>query len=185
MELSFHEQDVKLSILKRIQTRTCLLKVIEQLGRKCGTVNYIFCSDGYLYQMNKTYLNHDTLTDIITFDYTAGEYSMDDAMFAESGLLDDAGFLDSFLENREDSKKLISGDIYISLDRVKENAKKFHVKQIDELNRVMIHGLLHLAGYKDKEPEEEKKMHAMEDKMLASCFPGYEHLNFGLENRNV
>ena len=62
---------------------------------------------------------------------------------------------------------------YISVPRIKENAKLFHVKQIDELNRVLVHGLLHLAGYKDKTPKEEALMHKMEDKMLASCFEGY------------
>lgn len=86
--------------------------------KRIGQLDYVFCSDAYLLNINKQFLNHDTYTDIITFDYT------------------------------EDA--VLGGEIYISIDRVKENALKFDVTLTEELCRVMVHGLLHLAGYKDK-----------------------------------
>jgi len=94
-------------------------------------LNYIFCSDTYLHKINLEYLKHDTLTDIITFDYS--------------------------------EKKQISGDIFISIDRIKENAPKFNQSTDIELNRVLIHGVLHLLGYKDKTPKEKETMRAKED----------------------
>jgi len=94
-------------------------------------LNYIFCSDTYLHKINLEYLKHDTLTDIITFDYS--------------------------------EKKQISGDIFISIDRIKENALKFNQSTDIELNRVLIHGVLHLLGYKDKTPKEKETMRAKED----------------------
>ena len=96
-----------------------------------GEINYIFCDDDYLLEKNQTFLNHDTLTDIITFDYSN-----------ENG---------------------IRGDIFISIDRVKENARKFAVPFDTELGRVMIHGVLHLIGYKDKSDEEKELMREKED----------------------
>ncbi len=75
-----------------------------------------------------------------------------------------------FQKSARKKTKVVAGDIYISIDRIRDNAKMFHVKHIDELNRVMIHGLLHLAGYKDKTSKEEKEIHAKEDEMLATCF---------------
>jgi probable rRNA maturation factor len=89
--------------------------------------------------MNKQHLNHNTLTDIITFDYSK--------------------------ENKN-----VSGDIFISIDRVKENAKKFEVVFENELRRVMIHGVLHIMGYKDKKVADKKKMRAMEEKYLSYTF---------------
>ena len=175
-KISFYEEDVRLKYLKRIPARESLMKVIACLDCQCGDINYVFCSDGYLYKMNKEYLNHDTLTDIITFDYTSeSDESQDDfiAKFCSEMPLDSDGEKEQKFPS---SQKTLSGDIYISLDRIRENAEKFHVEQIDELNRVMVHGVLHLAGYKDKTPDEEKQMHYMEDQMLAACFPGYEHL---------
>lgn len=175
-KISFYEEDVHLRYLKRIPARESLMNVIACLDCQCGDINYVFCSDGYLYKMNKEYLNHDTLTDIITFDYTSeSDESQDDfiAKFCSEMPLDSDGEKE---QKSSPSQKILSGDIYISLDRIRENAGKFHVEQIDELNRVMVHGVLHLAGYKDKTPDEEKQMHYMEDKMLATCFPGYEHL---------
>lgn len=175
-KISFYEEDVRLRYLKRIPARESLMKVIACLDCQCGDINYVFCSDGYLYKMNKEYLNHDTLTDIITFDYTSeSDESQDDfiAKFCPEMPLDSDGEKG---QKSSPSQKILSGDIYISLDRIRENARKFHVEQIDELNRVMVHGVLHLAGYKDKTSDEEKQMHYMEDQMLAACFPGYEHL---------
>ena len=102
---------------------------------KEGEVNYIFCSDNYLLKMNIKYLNHNTLTDIISFDYTIG--------------------------------KLISGDIFISIERVKENSKTFEVTFFEELHRVMIHGILHYCGYQDKTPQQKVEMRSKEDFYLS------------------
>ena len=159
--ITFNEQDVKVPFLKRRTARESLRRVLEALGFEPGTVNYIFCSDKYLLKINRQYLNHDTYTDIITFAYSEQDLTGEGFGFAEEGV------------KGAKQKNRLSGDIYISVPRIKENAKLFHVKQIDELNRVLVHGLLHLAGYKDKTPKEEALMHKMEDKMLASCFEGY------------
>jgi len=109
---------------------TCILSHNFELGE----INYIFVDDIYLHKMNKKFLDHDTYTDIITFDYT--------------------------VEN------VLSADIYISLDRIKENAEKFNVSFYNELSRVMIHGVLHLMGFKDKTLEEKAQMRNEEDKCL-------------------
>lgn len=104
---------------------------ISDEGFKEGDVNYIFCDDAYLLNLNMEFLDHDTLTDIISFDYTMG--------------------------------KLISGDVYISIDRVRENAKDFNVSFENELSRVMIHGILHYCGYKDKTDRETSEMRSKEN----------------------
>lgn len=104
-------------------------------GYKILELNYIFCSDEYLHQMNVEYLDHDTLTDIITFD------------------------------NSETQGK-IEGDIFISIDRVKENAQDFEVSFEYELSRVLIHGVMHLCGYKDKTDDEAKEMRGKENQYL-------------------
>ncbi len=99
-------------------------------GGKLGEVNYIFCSDDYLLVMNREYLHHDTLTDIITFPY--GEFPD------------------------------VSGDIFISTERVAENAREFGESYTDELHRVLIHGVLHLCGQEDKSPKEARDMRNLE-----------------------
>lgn len=109
--------------------------VIKSEGKKEGEINYIFCDDEYLLQINKEHLNHDYYTDIISFDYTVGNE--------------------------------INGDMFISVDRVKENAVDFNVAFDEELKRVIIHGILHYCGYKDKLEEEELLMRNMEDEKLA------------------
>ncbi len=108
---------------------------IESRGFTEGELNYIFCDDEYLLKLNVEFLDHDTLTDIISFDYTLG--------------------------------KLISGDIFISLERVQENARIFTQTFENELNRVVIHGVLHYMGYKDKTDEAKVEMRHEEDKCLA------------------
>ena len=105
--------------------------VITKENKTLGELNYIFCTDEYLLEKNQTFLNHNTYTDIITFDYSE--------------------------ENQ------ISGDIFISIERVKENARKFAVEFETELKRVMIHGVLHLIGYKDKSEDEQKLMREKEN----------------------
>ena len=110
-------------------------KTILEENCKEGEINYIFCSDDYLIKLNIDFLNHDTLTDIISFDYTIG--------------------------------KELHGDIYISVDRVRDNALDFDVLFRDEINRVMIHGVLHYCGYKDKMLTDKNIMRAKEDYYLA------------------
>ncbi|MDG5491075.1 rRNA maturation RNase YbeY [Psychroserpens sp. SPM9] len=106
------------------------------LNENCkeGELNYIFCDDTYLHQLNVEFLNHDTLTDIISFDYSVG--------------------------------KELHGDIYISVERVADNAKDFQVLFNDELHRVIIHGILHYCGYKDKTETDAKTMRLKEDYYL-------------------
>src|SRR5690606_39599380 len=99
-----------------------------------GEINYIFCDDDYLYDININYLNHNTLTDIISFDYTDGA--------------------------------TISGDIFISVERVKENAAELGIDFHQELLRVMAHGVLHYCGYKDKSDEDAKLMRTKEDEKI-------------------
>ena len=135
MAIHLFEEDVTLKIKNKLNIKKWLKETIEKEGYKLGELNYIFCSDEYLHQMNISYLNHDTLTDIITFD-------------------------------NSDVEGKIIGDIFISIDRVTENAKKFDVEFTDELNRVMVHGALHLVGYKDKKKEEQEKMRAKENYYL-------------------
>jgi probable rRNA maturation factor len=100
-----------------------------------GEINYIFCDDEYLLKLNIEFLQHDTLTDIISFDNTMG--------------------------------KEITGDIFISVDRVKENATEFKVSLKEEINRVMIHGVLHYMGIKDKSKEQKELMRNKENDALS------------------
>ena len=108
--------------------------VISSEDKLEGELNYIFCSDDYLLDINKKYLNHDTLTDIISFDYTVGN--------------------------------VLQGDIFISVDRVTENATDYSVSFDEELRRVMIHGVLHYCGYKDKTTKDEAVMRTKEEEKM-------------------
>ena len=110
-------------------------EVITKESLELGDLSFVFCSDDFLHEMNLEYLAHDTLTDIITFDYREGG--------------------------------VLSGEIYISTDRVEENAKEFSGSFEEELHRVMIHGVLHICGYNDLSDTEEKQMRAKEDWALA------------------
>jgi probable rRNA maturation factor len=112
-----------------------LTNVITSENKKEGEINYIFCDDEYLHKINLEYLNHDTLTDIISFDYTMGNE--------------------------------ISGDIFVSVERVKDNANDFNVAFDEELKRVLVHGVLHYCGYKDKGEAEEQLMRSKEDEKIA------------------
>ena len=109
--------------------------VIASENKKEGEINYIFCDDEYLHKINVEYLNHDTLTDIISFDYSIG--------------------------------KELHGDIFVSIERVKENAVDFKVPFEEELKRVLVHGILHYCGYKDKGDAEELLMRSKEDEKIA------------------
>jgi probable rRNA maturation factor len=111
------------------------LELIAELEKySVESISYIFCSDSYLLDINKQYLDHDYFTDIITFDYT--------------------------------EKTFLSGDMFISIDRVKENAITYNVSFLNELYRVIVHGLLHLCGYKDKSDSDATMMRSKEDEAL-------------------
>ncbi len=131
--LSYHFEDVP-EIPNTEKYSDWLLAIADSEGYELGELAYIFCSDNYLLKLNQDYLKHDTLTDIITFDYVSG--------------------------------KLISGDVYISLERVADNAKEFGVSEPEELLRVMAHGLLHLCGYKDKTIEDQTLMTKKENEKI-------------------
>lgn len=109
--------------------------VISSEGFKEDDINYVFCNDDYLHKLNVEFLNHDTLTDIISFDYSVG--------------------------------KIIQGDVFISIERVQENAKDFGVAFNNELQRVIVHGVLHYCGYKDKTDDDAKIMRKKENHYLA------------------
>ncbi len=134
--LHFHFQDIKKIKLKQAIIKQWLKSVAAKEKFNIGEINYIFCSDEYLLSINQQYLKHNTYTDIITFDYS----------------------------NKEEN--IISGDIFISLERVKENAEKFKVSFEKELFRVLVHGILHLMGYKDKTSKDAKLMRAKEYEAL-------------------
>jgi len=133
----FFFEDVSFSFQKRILLRTWLQRVAQKEQKKISALNYIFCSDEFLLSMNKEHLNHNTYTDIITFGYSA------------KGAVD------------------ITGDIFISIDRVKENAKTYQTSFQDELRRVLSHGLLHLCGYKDKTSADKANMREKEESALS------------------
>lgn len=111
-----------------------ITRVVYSENSQIGPISYIFCDDNFLLAINQKYLNHDTLTDIITFDYSEGSS--------------------------------VSGDIFISVERVEENAKDFEVDLKVELKRVMAHGVLHLLGFNDKSEEEKELMRAKEDEKI-------------------
>ena len=136
MAINFFEEDIAFKPKNKKLLRAWLTSVIQAEGFKLKELNYIFCSDAYLLQVNQQYLDHDTYTDIITFDNSERE-------------------------------KVIVGDIFISAERVKENAAKFKVTEATELHRVMVHGALHLLGYPDKTPESKKVMTQKENEYLA------------------
>jgi rRNA maturation RNase YbeY len=116
------------------QISTWISAVILSENKKEGDINYIFCDDEYLLNLNEQYLNHDTLTDIISFDYSVGNE--------------------------------LHGDIFISIERVRENAQDFSVTFEEELKRVLVHGVLHYCGYKDKSEDDEQLMRNKEDEKI-------------------
>lgn len=127
-----YETNFKLSDEKKIEE--WISKCIKRYNCKEGEINYVFCDDAYLHKLNVEFLNHDTFTDIISFDYTMGS--------------------------------LISGDIFISVERVRENAKIFSQLFDNELNRVIVHGVLHYIGYSDKSEADKAKMREEENNCL-------------------
>ncbi len=131
MAIHFHNLQIDFKLKNKAKLKSWVKHIAEFEKKTIGTLNYIFTSDEELLQKNKQFLNHNTLTDIITFDYC---------------------------ENNT-----LNGDIFISIERVTENAKKFNVEFIEELHRVIIHGTLHLCGYKDKTKATATLMRKKED----------------------
>lgn len=127
-----YETDFELE--NEAQYEDWISRIIESEGFDEGEINYIFCDDDYLHKINVEYLDHDTLTDIISFDYTVGY--------------------------------LIQGDIFVSVERVQDNAKDFNVSFEEELKRVLSHGVLHYCGYKDKSLEDEAVMRSKEEEKM-------------------
>lgn len=122
-------------LINQEETTLWLESVVASEKKVLGEINYIFCDDEYLHKINVEFLEHDTLTDIISFDYSSGN--------------------------------VVSGDVYISVERVEDNTSDFQTSFLDELSRVMVHGILHYCGYKDKTTEEAKTMRSKENIYLA------------------
>lgn len=135
MPIRFFSEDVAFKIKRPRDTARWIKLSAQKEKHTISDITYIFCSDKFLLQLNQKFLHHETLTDIITFDYSAGG--------------------------------TIAGEIYISIERVEENALKFDCPFADELHRVMIHGVLHLMGYKDKKPGDKLMMRKKEEAYLS------------------
>ena len=136
-KIHFFSEDIEFKPEQKSHVRQWIKETIREEGfKKTGELNFIFCSDDYLLDINREYLNHHTLTDIITFD-------------------------------NSETDDTISGDVFISITRVNENARTFGVSERDELHRVIIHGVLHLCGYTDKNRSQKEEMTAKENYYLA------------------
>lgn len=137
-DIQFFSEDIDFTVKDKQKIRTWIGETIKAEGfKRVGELSFVFCSDAYLLEINKQYLNHDTFTDIVTFDSSEDE-------------------------------DVIAGDIFISVERIRENASKFSVSEKDELNRVIIHGVLHLCGYYDKKKEDKALMTEKEDYYLST-----------------
>jgi rRNA maturation RNase YbeY len=135
MAIYFFSEEINFELKEKLIRKRWLKSIATKAGFTIRELNYVFCSDEYLYRMNLEYLNHDTYTDIITFDNSEKEFD-------------------------------IAGDIFVSIDRVGENAQTNNQKVETELNRVLVHGLLHLMGYKDKTKEESTMMRQKEEESI-------------------
>jgi rRNA maturation RNase YbeY len=133
--IQIHIEGVEVPVFNQELFCSWLEGVVVSEGAQLGYIQFVFCTDDYLLEINKKYLNHDYFTDIITFDYT--------------------------LDN------LISGDLFVSIDRVSDNASEYNCTAFDEFLRVCVHGVLHLLGYKDKTPADVIIMRSKEDYYLA------------------
>jgi rRNA maturation RNase YbeY len=136
----FHREDTAFVLRQKNLCRQWLENVVKEEKGRISNLNYIFCSDEYLLEINRQHLEHDYLTDVITFPYS-------------------------------EHPEPIESDIFISIDRCRDNAKEFGAKVNDEIHRVMVHGLLHLLGYDDKTEDEQNEMTLKEDYYL-SLRPG-------------
>jgi rRNA maturation RNase YbeY len=139
MAIYFFSEEINFELKEKLNRKRWLKNIATKAGFNIRELNYVFCSDEYLYQINLEYLNHETYTDIITFDNSEKEFDL-------------------------------SGDIFISIDRVNENAKTHNQEIETELSRVLAHGLLHLMGYKDKTKEESTLMRQKEEESINLYF---------------
>lgn len=137
--IGFFNENTSFRLRNKKSIRAWISDAVIKEGKIPGEISVIFCNDSFLLDMNIKYLNHDTFTDIITFEYNEGQ--------------------------------LISGDIFISIERVKENARLFSKSINDELYRVIIHGVLHLCGYKDKTTKDTATMRQKEEEYLVLFMP--------------
>ena len=135
MHVTFHSADLTFNLKGKNTFRKWIISEINRTQLLPDKINIIFCSDAYLLEINRKYLNHDYYTDIITFNYN--------------------------------EKNKISGDLFISIERIEENAKKFETSFNSELKRVIIHGILHLLGFYDNSDILKNEMHKREDDALA------------------
>jgi len=135
-ELNFFSEEITFRLRDKKKLRKWIMKTIQNEGGEYETINFIFTSDSYLHKINVDYLQHDTYTDIITFEYNEGDLP-------------------------------IISDIYISIDRCKENAKTYSIRLRDEIHRIIIHGVLHLLSYKDKTKKDKELMTSKEDYYLS------------------
>jgi len=157
MSIFFFSEKIKFKPKGKSVVIKWLYSVAVSEGYSVDELNYIFCNDDYLLELNKKYLNHNTLTDIITFDYSENQLS-------EKG---NPKKLNTDYQT-PNTEHRISGDIFISIERIKENAEKYNTTFDEELHRIMVHGLLHLLGYKDKKPGEKILMRKKEDFYLSA-----------------
>lgn len=137
MSIRYHNEDCKYTLPQKRNTTQWVQKIITREGYILGDINYIFCSAKRLLEINNQYLEHNYYTDVITFDYSDIE-----------------------------GTKVVSGDIFIDVETVKDNAHEYKNSYINEMRRVVAHGALHLCGQGDKTPEASVEMHAKEDKYL-------------------
>lgn len=137
MAIHYHTDDCRYRLPEKRRTSTWLKEVAAAEGYQMGEVNYIFCSAQRLLEMNRQFLGHDYYTDIITFDYSDLK-----------------------------GEGIIHGDIYIDVETVADNARQYGATRLEEMRRVVVHGVLHLCGQKDKTPRANAQMHRKEDKYL-------------------
>ena len=133
--INFFNEDIDFKLQQKNNYKSWLKKVAEKEGFKIKDLNYIFCSDVYLHKINVDYLDHDTFTDIITFDNSEDEIT-------------------------------IEGDIFVSIERVRENSYTLKTVFDEELKRVIVHGLLHLCGYDDHSVEDKAEMRRLEGEYI-------------------
>ncbi len=137
--IHFFYLGVHFGLESRTRLKKYIIRQVEKESRKLKSLNYIFCSDKKLLEMNRQYLKHDYYTDIITFEYS------------------------------ENSREIV-GEIYISVDRVRENAKILRTTFKEEIHRVIFHGILHLLGFKDKTSSQKRNIRKLEDQWLKKYF---------------
>jgi probable rRNA maturation factor len=139
MDIRFFFTDADITLTDRAKLKQFITGIFKKEKRTALSLTYVFCSDEYLLDINKQFLQHDYYTDIITFDLSA-------------------------------TKSVVEGEVYISVDRIRDNAKQHKATNKNELHRVMFHGVLHLCGYKDKTLKDEKAMRSAEEKYLRLYF---------------